>query len=206
MKSNLFIIATLSLVFTLSAQDKTKKVSDKHFKKYPIEKGYVTYSITGDATGDAIRTFIDFGNKDCFVSNIEIVKYGTVDRTNTTVLSLGDYSYSMKNDAVEGKKMRDSRLGDLLKYKTTRESIDAVMTADGGMKAGTKEILAKKCTKWVFEKGITREIYEWNGLILQVVKELPGIKYQIVANKIFENSEISDDFFKISDSVKFIEY
>ncbi|MEQ8238783.1 MAG: hypothetical protein RIA69_06205 [Cyclobacteriaceae bacterium] len=206
MKTNLLVIAFLSLFFTLSAQDQAKKISENHLKKYPIEKGSVTYTITGDATGDAFRTFDDFGIRDRFISNVEINKYGTVDRTNTTVLSLGDYSYSVKNDDLKGKKLKDSRLMDLLKYKSPRESIDAVMIADGGTKAGTKVILDKKCTKWVFDTGITTEIYEWNGLVLKIVKELPGIKYQIVAKELTENPEISDDFFKVSAKVKFTEY
>jgi hypothetical protein len=201
---NLFLLtAFFALSINICAQDNSQDLSAKDLKKYPLKGAIIKYSITGDATGSATRTFSNDGWLDHFVTEIEINKYGISDNTITSTLSLGDYTYSFKNKDTKGTKLKDSRYSELLRYKTANESIEAIMQAEGATKSGTSIILDKTCTKWIFSTGVVKEIYEWEGLVLKIVKHLPGINYEILAIEINETPTMDSTIFNIPTGITF---
>ncbi len=77
------------------------------------------------------------------------------------------------------------------------------MQAEGGKKSDTSSILDKTCTKWIFNTGVVKEIYEWEGLVLKIVKHLPGINYEILAIEINEAPAMDSTLFNIPTGITF---
>jgi len=202
MKISLLLLSLISFSFSLFAQDNNSQVLlNKELKKYPIENAKITYAITGDASGTAVRCFVDFGWKENFEQNLTLEKYGIREQTLKRSIILGDYAYIIK-DSVISSKEKDARFSELLSYKSQRETIDALMKIKGGTKMGMETILDKECNLWVFKTGTIKEIYEWEGIPLKIVKKLPGINYSIVAENIDNESPITDSNFDLPTKMK----
>lgn len=193
----------ICICFRLTAQeDNSQSLLEDSLKKYPIYNAIIEYEVTGDATGSATRTFTKHGWQELFSSSITINKYGTTTVTDDVTTILGDYTYTIKNKRSKGTKNKDARMSELLSYKSARETIDAIMTSEGGTKAGQDTILNKNCVKWVFKSGVIKEIYEWEGIPLKIRKQLPGIAYEITATELNMEVPIDENLFSLPENTE----
>ncbi|MEQ9303795.1 MAG: hypothetical protein RJQ14_07755 [Marinoscillum sp.] len=192
-------IATPLLLLSLSyfsfAQSigNSEELNQKIKAKYPLSTATVKYNISGDALGTAELHFDRNGWRSVEHKEITIERYGVKSTESTIELTDGDFKYQVNVDAGKGKKTTDKSWSGLLGYRTHPETIAAIMTSKGGQSAGEQLLLDKTCTVWTFSTGATREIWEWNGILLKVIKKLPGLSYEMIAQEILPIESINEE-------------
>lgn len=174
-------------------------------KRYPIENCKITYKIEGDATGEASRYISNWGWKERFDKQIKYEMYGVESLERRTEIRKEDQIYVINPETLEGTLKEDETTRELLAYKSPADTKDALFLNMGGKKAGKEIHLGKEATRWNFEKGNTRSILEWNGIILQEVKHIQNIKYTITSMNINLEQSLDDELFTLPDGLMLIQ-
>ncbi|MEQ8472298.1 MAG: hypothetical protein RIC35_13990 [Marinoscillum sp.] len=183
----------------------SEELNKKIKSKFPLSTATIKYQITGDASGSAALYFDRNGWRAVEHKELIMERYGIKSTENTIELTDGDYKYQINVNAGKGKKTTDKSWSGLLGYKSHKETITAIMTSKGGEPAGEQTLNDKTCTVWKFNSGSTQEIWEWNGIPLKIVKKLPGLTYEMIAEEIVEIESINEELLALPNSVIWID-
>lgn len=186
------------------SQSTPAELIDKNLKISPTENCTISYEISGDAQGKAFRYVTSWGWKERYEMEMVYSLFGL--ETTETKLTLRDglKVYKINPSKNEGRVTSDQTIRDLLAYKSLEETIEAVFINMGGTKKGTDTLLGKEVNIWKFDKGATKEVWEWKGIVLKEVKSLQDLNYVITASDIHYN-EIENINFQLPENIKLIQ-
>ena len=194
--NRLFCLLLLVMCHPIFGQEGNfQSLSDKGLQPFPWQQGLVTYEISGDAAGTSKMSFSSWGWRQATTSEYTYKQYGVEAKSGKTEIRNGDFLYEVKNGGTKGKSSKDKSLSDLLGYKEQQASWDALYTSQSGTKIGTERILDYDCDVWTFEKGLTKKICSYRGLVLKSEKMVGKLKVITTAVSFEEVSTVNDEAF-----------
>ncbi len=197
----LLALPLLWTCFILQGQGNSQELLNKGLQKFPIERGKVEYSISGNATGKATLYFDRYGWRSVLITEMTMKQFGVESAESSKELWDGDFWFKVDLKTNKGTKKQDDRWSQLVRYKEPSEVPGILFTNDEGVNAGPELLLEKGTTRWLFPKGIVQSLNEWSGITLRTTKKLPGLIYEITAITLSENPEIDPRVFELPESV-----
>lgn len=181
-----YIIISFSYVCSVFAQEgNSETFVDEGLKRFTESKsGKIVYEITGDASGEMIYLFDSWGWVESTSRKMEYTLFGMKSEEDRIEFRDGDFTYNIDMKTSKGKQAKNKDTSDLLRYKSPRETIDAVNAKAGGTISGTDTVLNKEVNIWKFASGNTLELWEWKGIILKGKRKLSKVVYEFTATSI----------------------
>ncbi|RED97473.1 hypothetical protein [Marinoscillum furvescens] len=202
MRRHLLIFFLLFSSSVLNAQTgNSTSLNEKLPARFPLEEAEITYTIINGAEGSVRLIFDRNGWRSYETKEIVFKRYGVSSSEMRSTLTDGNMMYSINHLDSSGTKSSDYTWSQLLGYKNLEQTSKAIYNQQGGQLTGLDTLLGKPCNVWVFEKGSVAELWEWNALPLKVVKRVPGITYEMVAEEMRTQPTISEDDFSLPDYV-----
>lgn len=196
----LMAYTTALLPFSSFAQSvgNSELINEKIKARYPLKQATVTYAITGDAQGSVILYFDRNGWRSATEKELTIKRYGIESVEKRKTITDGDYVYEINLETNTGTKTKDNKWSSLLGYKDATAAIAAIHASNGGELTGQDTVLNRLCNKWEFEKGAVKSLWEWQGLTLKKVKEMPGLNYTETATSISSEAPLDPTIFELT--------
>ncbi len=119
--------------------------------------------------------------------------YGMSSVEKTVEYIDGDQYYTINLNANKGTNKLDNRWSKLAAYKAKETIADIILQDDGGTKSGDTVLLDQKVSIWDYNSGTTLSKWTWKGLLLKEYKSLVGLKYEMTATTIIENTPFPED-------------
>lgn len=200
----ILIITLLCCSFMNDKLNETQQKATKNFKRYNIESGIIEYELSGFTKGKQTIYFDNWGMREATYSINETKITGITSKTNTLVITDGEWVYNIDLDAKTGTKSKNIKYEDILKYskdKKIKDISEQTMKDMGGEKIGKEELLGKMCDIWEIKK-IKTKIWIWKGITLKSATNMAGMNMDMVATKFAESLKIPSDKFKKPSDVK----
>ncbi len=192
MRLLLFLILSFLFASTTHAQQgNSTDLVEEGLKRFDNKSGKILYEIIGDAVGQMEYTFDHWGWLEFTSRKMEYTLFGMQSSEDRVEFRDGDFFYNIDLKTSKGKKSKNKDTSDLLRYKSGRETIEALYTKMGGTTAGTDQILGKTVNIWKFESGNTLELWEWNGIVLKGKRKLSKVVYEYEAKSIELDPEVN---------------
>lgn len=171
MKSLLFILLMLPLVVFCQTQTSDQLI-EKGRKKYDLEKGSITYDVSGDATGNEVFTFDRFGWRSLKKRNMQFELYGAQRSQVSHETSNGGSIYRLNHADSTYIKRIDFRWTSQASQKSPLQASEAILFGLGGAYSSDSTLLGKKCQVWTFENKALKQMWVWQGIVLKRVGKL----------------------------------
>lgn len=166
MKASLF--ALLSLPLFVFGQAKTaKELRAQDLKKYSIESAEIEYEITGDAEGQEIMVFTDYGWSSLKQQTMTFELYGITSTQNVYEITDGDFIYRLNQEDSTYVVRKDYKWSQQASYKSPDQVSEAILFSMGGEQQSDSMLMDKTCQVWTFEGKAIQELWVWNGLVLK---------------------------------------
>lgn len=189
-------LSTLALILSLHSfaqlSGNSEYLESKDLFRTPMTSGQVSYVISGEVTGYATLYFDRNGWRQLLVKEITIEKYGMKTVEKTVQFTDGDQNYIINIKANKGTSSVDDRWSKLAAYKPKDAISEIILQNDGGVKNGDTTILEKSVVIWDFNQSTTIAKWIWKGIELKEFKSLVGLKYEMTATKIEENTSFPE--------------
>jgi hypothetical protein len=197
----LLVFTTATLLYVnLPAQ--TSNLSRQQKNRYEVKSILIRYLISGDASGDVVLRFTDYGRLERKDEDYKYSLYSIEEEKNITTLRRNDSIYTINRNTGSLKLAIDELTQKLLNYKTPYETITSFWINDGGEIIEKDTILGLPVTHWKFTSGTTTELWEWNGIPIKYEKKLGPINYQVSADEIDTAATLSPTVFLLPDSTQ----
>lgn len=190
--SIVFILSALSL----NAQKEADELIEEGLKKYPLEKGVLTYEVTGDATGTEFLYFDQFGWKSLKKQTLHFNLYEIEKTQDLAEIIDGDYSYRLYDDSTYSKKI-NKRWSNLAHYKDPYDVSESILFSMNGTYHSDSTLMGKPCQVWVFDNKRLREMWIWEGLVLRRISKLGSLKIKTTATSIDLDPTFSQQHFQL---------
>jgi len=182
---------------SFSQKGNFQELSDKKLEPFPMPSGQIQYTISGDATGIATLLFSHFGWRQKMSTAYSYTQYGVEGKADKIEIRNGDMLYDIKVDKDMGTSNEDKSLSQLLAYKKRPEAWEAIMLSQGGTKSGTEKILDRDCDVWVFEKGLLKKLWLYEGVPLKSEKMIGKLSVITTALSIEEMELVAAKNFEL---------
>ncbi|SNT35356.1 hypothetical protein SAMN05421640_3484 [Ekhidna lutea] len=184
MRHYLLFISLLVPSF-LSAQAKTaEELREEDLKKYSIESAEINYKISGDADGEELMAFNDFGWMSLRQQTMTFELYGITSTQSVYEITDGDFVYRLNPDDSTYSIRKDYKWSQQASYKNPEQVSEAILFSMGGKQQAYKTHLEKNCQVWTFEGKAIQELWVWNGLVLKRKAKLGDRLIETTATKI----------------------
>ena len=154
-------------IFCFSQARTAEELGNENLKKYPIQSGEITYTISGDAEGEEVMIFDTFGWKNMRTQTMTFELYGITSTQSMLEITDGDFVYRLNSDDSTYVVKRDLKWSMQASQKNPEETSEAILFKLGGRPVADSIILDKKCKVWKFEGKALQELWVWNGLTLK---------------------------------------
>lgn len=177
------LIAIIPLLCYSQAQD-AEKLRSQNFKKYAITSGQITYEITGDAEGQEMMTFDNFGWTSLRQQEMTFELYGITSTQTVYEITDGDMVYRLNpNDSTYMARI-DLKWSQQASYKNPNEVSEAILFSMGGTQQADSILNEKTCQVWTFEGKAIKELWIWKGLVMKRKAKLGDRNIVTVATNI----------------------
>jgi hypothetical protein len=177
----IFVVIGLPL---LSQPGNGKELNSENLKPFSIPYGSIQYKIVEGGEGSVIFQFDLNGMLSSTYYQLSYSLYGMEATINDLVIRDGDYQYIYNLDKGTGRKKTNKTESDLLRYKSQKETREALFSVNNGKLIGTETILEKPAEHWQFEAGQLQEAWIWEGIILKARLKKPRITFSYEATSI----------------------
>ncbi|MEQ9468382.1 MAG: hypothetical protein RLN88_13290 [Ekhidna sp.] len=166
MKASLFTL--LSVPLLVFGQAKTaEELRAQDLKKYSIESAEITYEITGDAEGEEVMVFTDYGWTSLKQQTMTFELYGITSTQNVHEITDGDFIYRVNPEDSTYVVRKDFKWSQQASYKSPDQVSEAILFSMGGEQQSDSTLMDKTCQVWTFEGKAIQELWVWNGLVLK---------------------------------------
>jgi len=172
-------IKLLSLTLLLMTFFSSQVNAQDKMKRYPVESGKITYTLTSpEGTGTKVLFFDHYGRRES--SHETLQKQGKTVKDQLTILNEGK-AYSIDLLKNKGQDMSQST-GMAMQMMTgaTGNNMSAtgkkMLEAMGGKKVGYQNFLGKNCEKWEVNTLGKTTVLIWQGIPLKTETSVMGIK------------------------------
>ncbi|MEQ8627150.1 hypothetical protein [Ekhidna sp.] len=185
----LFLIPFLAFSQARTAEE----LRAQNLKKYSMESAEINYSITGDADGEEVMVFTDYGWTSLRQQTMTFELYGITRTQDIYEITDGDFVYRLNQEDSTYKVRKDVKWSQQASYKTPAQLSEAILFAIGGTQQADSLLMDKKCQVWTFEGKAIQELWVWNGVVLkrkaklgdkQIVTTATEIKLDVSPNPI----------------------
>jgi hypothetical protein len=163
---------------TFGQENTSIALLNKDMKKYVVEKGTITYDISGGANGTEVFTFDRFGWRSLKKRTMEFELYG-INRTQ------------IQHEISDGKRVF---------MMSPEEASESMLLSLGGRYHSDSTLLGKTCQVWIFENKSLKQLWVWNGLAIKRISTLGEKDIITTANSIDLESVIDESFFTLPDN------
>lgn len=157
----------LSPLLLLSQARTANELAAADFKKYENESGMISYTITGDATGDEKMVFDTYGWNSVRKQSMIFELYGIKTTQILHEITDGDFVYRLNERDSSLVARKDFKWSQQAAYKNPDQVSEAILFSLGGTHISDSVLLEKKCQVWTFEGKAIQELWIWNGLVLK---------------------------------------
>lgn len=166
MKITAFLLFVFPFLAFSQGKDANGLTADG-LKKYPIERGRISYEISGDASGTEEMTFEQFGWKSLRRQTMTFELYGIESKQSIHEITDGDFVFRLSPNDSTFAKRQDLKWSQQAAYKTPEEASEAILFSLGGTQTSEGTVMDKTCQVWTFENKSLQELWVWNGLVLK---------------------------------------
>ena len=85
-------------IFCFSQARIAEELGNENLRKYPIQSGEITYTISGDAEGEEVMIFDTFGWKSMRTQTMTFELYGITNTQSMLEITDGDFVYRLNSD------------------------------------------------------------------------------------------------------------
>jgi hypothetical protein len=195
--SAIAVFAALALIAGLSGCSKNSGLKDAppEVKLYGVESARIEYEYTGDVTGKKTVTIANFGMYETQTDEFTMKTGATPTDVKSQTIRVDTLNYTIDLKTKTGQKAPFSfaQLKEMTKSFTAeqKENLNAelIQSMMGGKKAGTEEILGKKCDIFDLQGG--GKIWMWKGLVMKQEMPMGQMKLALIAKKIETDISLS---------------
>lgn len=144
----------------------------KGLKKYAIEKGRITYTITGDASGEELFIFDRYGWRSLKKRTMDFELYGIKKVQTHHEISDGKDVYRVDHADSTYQKRTDVRWTSLASMMGPKEASESMLKSIGGWYHSDSVLLGKQCQVWTFENRALVEMWVHQGLVMKRIGKL----------------------------------
>lgn len=201
MKSCCFVFL-ISISIWAKAQSTSAEMDSKSMALLKWKSGTINFVVQGDASGKASYSFDEYGWRVIMARKFEYELYGLKSEINRSDLTDGDFSYEIDHPTQKGKKKTDRTMSSLRKYKSAKETREAMLVSMGGKQVGSGTILGKPCDVWKLEKGAIKEVWIWQGLPLKSIRKISTLTVEYIAQDITLDGGVTPEAFILPDGIQ----
>ena len=163
-----FIPFLFLIPFQAFSQARTaEELRAQNLKKYSLESAEINYTVTGDAEGEEVMIFTDYGWTSLRQQTMTFELYGITRTQDIYEITDGDFVYRLNPEDSTYKVRKDVKWSQQASYKTLAQLSEAILFAIGGTQQGDSLLMDKKCQVWTFEGKAIQELWVWNGVVLK---------------------------------------
>lgn len=190
MKTLAFFLTIIPFIGYSQAQNATK-LRSQNLKKYEIKSAEIKYKISGDAEGEEMMTFDEYGWKSLRQQEMTFELYGISSTQTVYEVTDGDYIYRLNLDDSTYQLRKDIKWSQQASYKSPGQVSEAILFSMGGSQQADSTLNSKTCQVWTFEGKAIKEMWIWKGLVLKRKAKLGDRNIITVATEV--NIDISPD-------------
>lgn len=181
----LLILSLIALSFILNAQPGNgETLATEGLKPFSHEHGTIAYQIVEGGEGKVELKFDLYGMLTASHHQISFTLYGMETSMDELTIRDGDHQYIYDLIKQKGRTKSNKTQSDLLRYKSPKETREAIHTVNNGQMVGLETIMDKPVEHWVFESGPYMELWTWEGITLKAKVKRPKVTYTYVATNI----------------------
>ncbi|MEP5612063.1 MAG: hypothetical protein ABJP45_07420 [Cyclobacteriaceae bacterium] len=198
------ILSVLSVLPALAfCQTQTSgQMMEKGWKKYSVEQGSITYTISGDASGSEVFTFDRYGWRSLKKISMEFELYGAQRSQVLHETSDGGSIYRIDHSDSTYSKRIDFRWTTQASQVSPKQASEAILFSLGGTYASDSVLLGKTCQVWTFENKALKQMWIWNGLALKRVSKLGENNIITTATEVNLQPAIDATIFRVPTTYK----
>lgn len=197
------LIASLMMgVAALTHTISTSVGNDVSYKRYAVEKGMVTYKVSGISSGTETIYWDQYGMREAKYTQTTSKMFGTASETNALMLLHGTTQYQIDLNTNSGTKTVNHVLKGMVEEdENVGEVGKRMLESMGGNKTGEVDFLNKPCEVWEVSS-MAATLYVWNYISLRSESNLMGLTQIIEAVEIQVDIDIPEEKFAIPEGAK----
>ena len=185
----------LSPAILMGQELRSEVLLNDQLKKYPIEKGSISYSISGDATGEEVFTFDRFGWRSQKKRSMAFELYGIESSQDQHEIVDGEVVFRLDPRDSTFRKRLDKRWSTMTPTMTPQQVSESILFSLGGSYNSDSTLQGKKCQVWIFENKKLQQMWIWNGLVLKRISMLGDKTIITTAVLVDLDIEVDDSIF-----------
>ncbi len=191
------ILLSLLPLLVFCQEQTSQDLIEKGLKKYSIEKGSISYEVTGDANGEEIFIFDRFGWRSLRKLTMQFELYGSERKQVLHEISDGGTVYRINHSDSTYRKRIDIRWTSQAGRTTPQQASESILFNLGGTYNSDSVLLGKTCQVWTFESKSLKQMWVWKGLVLKRISQLGENNIVTTANKIELEPTIEASIFEL---------
>ncbi|WP_425392241.1 hypothetical protein [Ekhidna sp.] len=198
MKKLLYLYFLIPIIAFSQAQT-AKELRAQDLKKYAISNAEIKYEITGDAEGEELMVFTDFGWTSLRQQTMTFELYGITSTQSVYEITNGDLVHRLNPDDSTYITRKDFKWSQQASYKSPDQVSEAILFSMGGSQQENQQLLNRACQVWSFEGKAIQELWIWNGLVLKRKAKLGDRNIETTATEINLDVIPEEELFSIPD-------
>ncbi|MEP1031983.1 hypothetical protein [Ekhidna sp.] len=163
----LTILLTVVPFFGFSQAQNADKLRSQDLKKYEIKSAEIKYEISGDAEGQEMMTFDNYGWTSLRKQVMTFELYGITSTQTVYEITDGDLVYRLNPDDSTYLMKRDLKWSQQASYKNPSQVSEAILFSMGGTQQADSTLKGKSCQVWTFNGKAIQEMWIWKGLVMK---------------------------------------
>ena len=147
----------LFIPFLCFSQAKTaEEHRAKDLKKYTIESVEIMYEIGGDATGNEMLVFTNFGWTSLKKRSMTFELYEITKTQTINEITDGDFVYRLNPEDSTYRTRKDLKWSQQASYQSPGQVSESILFSMGGKQQADVQLLGKNCQVWTLKEKIFR--------------------------------------------------
>lgn len=160
---------------------KADELGSKGLKKYEIKSATIKYRISGDAEGQEMMTFDNYGWTSLRQQEMTFELYGITSTQTVYEITDGDFVYRLNPDDSTYALRKDVKWSQQASYKDPSQVSEAILFSMGGTQQADSTLNGKTCQVWTFERKAIQEMWVWKGLVMKRKAKLGNRNIETIA-------------------------
>ncbi|MEO9484145.1 MAG: hypothetical protein ABJG47_11885 [Ekhidna sp.] len=181
------ILTILLVLIPFLSFSQARNASDlraNDLKKYEIRSAQIMYEISGDAKGQEMMTFDNYGWTSLRQQEMTFELYGISSTQTVYEIIDGDFAYRLSPDDSTYLLRKDVKWSQQASYKDPSQVSEAILFSMGGTQQADSTLDGRKCQVWTFEGKAIKEMWIWRGLVLKRKAKLGDRNIETIATEV----------------------
>ena len=170
--------------FAIGQPGNGNALATEELKPFGTPYGTINYKVIEGGEGSVELKFDLYGMFTAGLHQVKFSLYGIDASMKELTIRDGDFQYIYDLDKNRGRVKSNKTQSDLLRYKSPKETREAMFSVNNGKMVGMETILDKPVEHWLFESGQLQEAWIWEGILLKAKVKKPKVTYTYEATSI----------------------